>query len=247
MNRNGLFKIPGKGDMMERVKIKTRKELPGEAWKQSKHTAIAKELQLTKDDNSRQDVTAINEALLIAGLHQHELRIEAQKLNSQLHVEITERKAAEEALERAMEREKLARDDANTANRSKDLFLATLSHEMRTPLNAVLGWVSLLRRTGFNPDDVREGLEVIERSAKALAQLIEDVLDVSRIMAGKLRLDIRPADLVSIINTAVSVVRQTAQASGVRLEMELDPSAAAAPCDAARMQQVLLNLLTNAI
>jgi len=146
-----------------------------------------------------------------------------------------------------MEREKLARDDADAANRSKDLFLATLSHEMRTPLHAVLGWVSLLRRTGFKPEDVREGLEVIERSSKALAKLIDDVLDVSRIIAGKLRLDIRPADLVSIIKTAVSVAGRAADAAGVRLEMDLDPSAAVVHCDAARMQQVLLNLLTNAI
>ena len=232
---------------MERIPIKGRGALPGEAQKQSKHTAIAMELQLAKDDNSRQDVTAINESLLIAGLHEHELRVAAQKLNLQLKAEITERKAVEEALGRAMEREKLARDDADTANRSKDLFLATLSHEMRTPLNAVLGWVTLLRRSKYNPADVHEGLEVIERSTKALAQLIEDVLDVSRIMAGKLRLDIRPADLVSIINAAVSVVREAAQASGVRLEMELDPSAAQVPCDPARIQQVLLNLLSNAI
>ncbi|HEV8604902.1 MAG TPA: ATP-binding protein [Tepidisphaeraceae bacterium] len=161
--------------------------------------------------------------------------------------DITERKAVDEALRRALEREKLARDDADTANRSKDLFLATLSHEMRTPLNAVMGWVSLLRRGAFNPDEVREGLEVIERSTRAQAQLIEDVLDVSRIIAGKLQLDIRPADLVSIINAAVDLVRQAAQASEVRLKMELDPSAAQVPCDPARMQQVLLNLLSNSI
>ncbi len=161
--------------------------------------------------------------------------------------DITQRKAAEEALRQAVEREKLALEDAQAANRSKDLFLATLSHEMRTPLNAVLGWVTLLRRGAYNPDDVREGLVVIERSTLAQAQLIEDVLDVSRIIAGKLKLDIRPADLGSIINSAVDLVRPAAQATGVQLEMELDPSAAHVPCDAARMQQVMLNVLTNAI
>ena len=204
-------------------------------------------IQLTKAANFRQDVTAINEALLIAGLRQHELTEAADKLNAQLLEEITERKAVDEALRAAMEREKLARADADTANRSKDLFLATLSHEMRTPLNSVLGWVSVLRRAAYNQEDVREGLEVIERSAKAQARLIEDVLDVSRIIAGKLQLDIRPADLVSIIHAAVDVVRHAAQTSGVRLEMELDASAACVPCDAARMQQVLLNLLSNSI
>ncbi len=204
-------------------------------------------IQLTRAENLRLDLTAVNEALLIAGLRQHELTEAAEKHNAQLQAEISERKAAEEALQQATQREKLAREDADIANRSKDLFLATLSHEMRTPLSAVTSWVGVIRKGGYDPSDVREGLEVIEKCSRAQAQLINDVLDVSSIIAGKLRLDIRPADLVAVINSAVDLLRHAAQSAEVRLEMELDASAGAVSCDPARIQQVVLNLLSNAI
>ncbi|HEV8292693.1 MAG TPA: HAMP domain-containing sensor histidine kinase, partial [Tepidisphaeraceae bacterium] len=211
------------------------------------HRPMGVIIQLTRAADFRLDVTAVNEALLIAGLRQHELTEAAEKHNAQLQAEISERKAAEEALRQAIQREKIAREDADIANRSKDLFLATLSHEMRTPLSAVTSWVGVIRKGGYNPDDVREGLEVIERSAKAQVQLINDLLDVSSIIAGKLRLDIRPTDLAAVINSAVALVRHAAESAAVRLEMELDASAGAVSCDPARMQQVVLNLLSNAI
>jgi signal transduction histidine kinase len=213
----------------------------------AEHRPVGVIIQLTRAADFRLDVTAVNEALLIAGLRQHELVEAAERHNVELQAEIRERKAAEEALRQAIGREKLAREDADIANRSKDLFLATLSHEMRTPLSAVTSWVGVIRKGGYDPSDVREGLEVIEKCSRAQAQLINDVLDVSSIIAGKLRLDIRPADLVAVINSAVDLLRHAAQSAEVRLEMELDASAGAVSCDPARIQQVVLNLLSNAI
>jgi PAS domain S-box-containing protein len=149
--------------------------------------------------------------------------------------DISARKAAEAATE------------AEEANRAKDAFLATFSHEIRTPLTAILGWASLLKAEGRTNEDLQEGLDVIERNARAQAKLIEDVLDVSRIISGKLRLDVCPCDLSKIISAAVDVVRPAANGKDIRIEAELDPSADAADCDAGRVQQVVWNLLSNAI
>ena len=143
--------------------------------------------------------------------------------------------------------EQAARRDAENANRAKDMFLATLSHEMRTPLNAIVGWVSILRMGGHDEANLAEGLDVIERNTKAQVQLIEDVLDVSRIVSGKLRLEIRDCDLIDTINAGIEVVRPTAEARDITLDVQLDPAARHASCDATRIQQVVWNLLTNAI
>ena len=144
-------------------------------------------------------------------------------------------------------KEQAARKDAEFANRAKDMFLATLSHEMRTPLNAIVGWLNVLRLPGNNEANLAEGLDVIERNTKAQVQLIEDVLDVSRIVSGKLRLDIAECDLIQTINAAIDVVRPTADARDITFDVQLDPAAARASCDATRIQQVVWNLLTNAI
>jgi PAS domain S-box-containing protein len=133
------------------------------------------------------------------------------------------------------------------ANRSKDMFLATLSHEMRTPLNAILGWATILGRDDVSDADLKEGVAVIGRNARAQAKLIEDVLDVSRIVSDKLRLDIRPCSLSDVINSAVDTVRQEANKKGVSLETEIDSIPLHVSCDTARMQQVVRNLLSNAI
>ena len=127
------------------------------------------------------------------------------------------------------------------------MFLATLSHEMRTPLNAIVGWVSLLRMRGQNEVDIAEGLDVIERNSQAQVKLIEDVLDVSRIVSGKVRLDIRDCDLVKAINAGIDSVRPAAEARNVTIDVDLDPTAGRASCDAARIQQIVWNLLSNAI
>jgi signal transduction histidine kinase/CheY-like chemotaxis protein len=140
-----------------------------------------------------------------------------------------------------------ARKEAENANRAKDMFLATLSHEMRTPLNAIVGWIGILRIVGLSGADLQEGLDVIERNTKAQVQLMEDVLDVSRIVSGKLRLEIRDSDLIDVINAGIEVVRPSAEARDITFDVHLDPAARRASFDATRMQQVVWNLLTNAI
>src|SRR5437870_5426103 len=133
------------------------------------------------------------------------------------------------------------------ANRAKDEFLATLSHELRTPLSSILGWVRLLRSGTLDPAGARRGPEIIERNTRVLAQLIEDLLDVSRIITGKLRLDARPVDLVSIVVAAMEAVQAAADAKGILLATNLDPYLGPVSADPDRLQQVVWNLLTNAI
>ena len=143
--------------------------------------------------------------------------------------------------------EQAARMEAEAANRSKDLFLATLSHEVRTPLNAIMGWASILRSGKCTQAEVQEGMEVIERNCRAQAQLIEDVLDVSRIVSGKMPLNIAPCDLVAVINAAIDTARPAADAKGIRFETDLAWDASHASYDANRIQQVIWNLLANAV
>lgn len=137
--------------------------------------------------------------------------------------------------------------ESQEASRLKDDFLATVSHELRTPLNAILGWSRMLRTNRFDAETASQALETIERNAKSQAQLIEDLLDVSHIITGKLRLDIRPVEPVAVINAAMEAVRPAAEAKNVRLKTVLDPWAGIVSGDADRLQQVLWNLLSNAI
>ena len=137
--------------------------------------------------------------------------------------------------------------EAQAANRTKDEFLATVSHELRTPLNAILGWAQLLRGGNLEEGELERALETIERNARAQAQLIEDLLDISRIITGKLRLDVRPIELAGVIEAAVDSVRPAADAKGIRFQVVLDPRAGPVSGDANRLQQVVWNLLVNAI
>ncbi len=161
--------------------------------------------------------------------------------------DISDRKRHEREREALLANEQASRMEAEAANRTKDLFLATLSHEMRTPLNAIVGWASLLKRKTYADPDFQEGIEVIDRSAKAQAQLIEDVLDISRIVSGKLRLEIHPSQLVKVIAAAIEVVQPAADAKGIKILIDLDASASEVTCDPNRIQQVVWNLLSNAI
>lgn len=140
-----------------------------------------------------------------------------------------------------------ARMEAEAANRAKDLFLATLSHELRTPLNAISGWMSILRDSDYSAEDLAEGLEVIERNTNAQAKLIEDMMDVSRIVSGKLRLDVRPCDLCDVINAGIDALRPAAEAREIALDVKVDPAANWATCDPTRIQQVVWNLVSNAV
>jgi signal transduction histidine kinase len=129
----------------------------------------------------------------------------------------------------------------------KDEFLATLSHELRTPLNAVLGWANTLRAGRPSPEELAEGLETIERNARVQAQLIDDLLDMSRIISGKVRLDVQLIDLPVIVAASIDTVRASALAKGVLLQKVIDPLNAPVAGDPSRLQQVFWNLLNNAI
>jgi PAS domain S-box-containing protein len=161
--------------------------------------------------------------------------------------DITENKRMHEERERLLAKEQSAREQAEMANRVKDEFVATVSHELRTPLNAILGWSSMLLGDKLKGADARRGLETIERNARLQAQLIEDILDVSRSISGKLRLDIKPVELISVIRAAVDSVRPAAEGKGIQLQLLLDPAADHVQADATRMQQIIWNLLANAI
>ena len=161
--------------------------------------------------------------------------------------DITESKRVEDATTRSLEAERAARVHAEAANRSKDEFLAVLSHELRTPLTAMLGWVRTLRLRPAEPAALAHGLEVIERNTRAQAQLIDDLLDVSRIIAGKLVLDRRPVHLSMVVQEAVDAVRVAATAQGVTLGLDADVDGLRVEGDAARLQQVFVNLLSNAV
>ncbi|MDB5173208.1 MAG: sensor hybrid histidine kinase [Phycisphaerales bacterium] len=162
-------------------------------------------------------------------------------------IDVTARKAAEAERDRLLASERAARADAERASRMKDEFLATLSHELRTPLNAILGWSQILRSGTENEDDLRQGLETIERNARAQTQIIEDLLDMSRIISGKVRLDVRRVELLPVIEAAMDTVRPAADAKGIRLIPVLDPHAGLVSGDPGRLQQVFWNLLSNAI
>ncbi len=149
--------------------------------------------------------------------------------------------------QRLFDAERAARAEAERVNRMKDEFLATLSHELRTPLNAILGWSRVLLARKGGDDDLKRGLETIARNAQAQTQLIEDLLDMSRIVSGKVRLDVQPLDLASVVDAAVDSVRPSAEARGIRLQKILDPMAGPVSGDPNRLQQVVWNLLSNAI
>jgi signal transduction histidine kinase/DNA-binding response OmpR family regulator len=136
---------------------------------------------------------------------------------------------------------------AQEANHMKDEFLATVSHELRTPLNAVLGWARMLRSSNLDAETAGRALETIERNARSQAQLIDDLLDVSRIISGKLRLDVRPVEIVKVIEASIDAVRPAAEAKNIRLQPILDRVGDIVLGDATRLQQVVWNLLSNAI
>ena len=162
--------------------------------------------------------------------------------------DVSERVATEAVLRKQIEAQRIARDTAETALRAKDEFLSVLSHEIRSPLNAVLGWARiLLTRNTVDQDLVKRAMQVIERNAKAQAKMIDDMLDMARIVAGKLRLEIQPVDLLSVILSAVDGIMPAANAKGIAVHTNLDPTTPSVLGDQDRLQQVIWNLLSNAL
>ncbi|HYP29950.1 MAG TPA: ATP-binding protein [Blastocatellia bacterium] len=161
--------------------------------------------------------------------------------------DVTERITSEDQLVRLLGREQAARKEAETANRTKDEFLAIVSHELRTPLNAISGWVQILRQKTAESEFLAHGLEVVERNVKMQTKIIEDILDMSRIITGKLSLTVTRVDLPPVIEAALDAVRITAEAKEIRLEWAFDPDVGQVSGDPGRLEQVVLNLLSNAI
>ncbi|MEH2260270.1 PAS domain-containing hybrid sensor histidine kinase/response regulator [Nostoc sp.] len=162
-------------------------------------------------------------------------------------LDITDRKLAEQECDRLLNCERTARQQAEIANKIKDEFLAVLSHELRTPLNPILGWSKMLRTRKFDEKTTNHALETIERNAKLQTQLIEDLLDVSRILQGKLNLNICPVSLVMVVEAALETVRLAAQAKSIQIQTVFDPNLGQVMGDPNRLQQVVWNLLSNAV
>jgi len=160
--------------------------------------------------------------------------------------DITARKKTEEKLAHLLVRERAARADAEKANRLKDEFLATLSHELRTPLNAVIGWSRILKAGRLDNESSTHAIEVIERNAWAQKQIIEDILDVSRVITGKLQLHLGPVDLISVVMAALDAVRPALEAKDIRIETQFHDGLKVIAGDVDRLQQVVWNLLSNA-
>lgn len=161
--------------------------------------------------------------------------------------DITNRKQIEAEREELLLREQASRESAEVANRIKDEFLAVLSHELRSPLNPIMGWVQLLRRGKLDKFKTRYALETIERNAKLQTQLIEDLLDVSRILRGKMMLNVSPVNLVTTIEAALEIVRLSAEAKQIQIRLDRGTKESVVIGDATRLQQIIWNLLSNAI
>ena len=160
---------------------------------------------------------------------------------------ITEKKTASEELSKIYEREKKARDEAEEANRTKDSFLAIVSHELRSPLNAILGWTKILLTRDLDKETTRNALETIERSARAQAKLIEDLVDSARISSGKMRLEYRPTNLYEIIKTVYNSQKPAADSKNINLEFNSDQTNVQIFGDSVRLQQVFGNIVSNSI
>ena len=196
--------------------------------------AMQKNKELHK---AQEDLRELNESL--------ERKVEER--TAKLRAEIAERRRGEEERTQLLEREQAARAEAEAANRAKDEFLSILSHELRTPLTSIVGWIALLRTREFDPETIARALETIERNARLQTQIVDDLLDVSRIITGKLRLEISPVNFASVVESAVESVRPAAESKAIRIKTESEPSVGQVAGDASRLQQVVRNLLSNAV
>lgn len=173
--------------------------------------------------------------------------VRARRRQYEVRDHLAARKRAEADREQLLALERAARAEVEAANRAKDEFLAVLSHELRTPLQPILGWVKLLRQQRLDDRMMARAHETIERNARAQAQIVEDLLDISRIVAGKLHVELRPISLAPVIDAAVEAVRALAEAKSIRIVTTVDRRGAEINGDANRMQQVVWNLVSNAL
>ena len=208
-----------------------------EAWVSSKGRGIY------ADDGTTVGMLGFVQDISLRKKNEDTLRQQAEAL---LTLNETAQTARAEAEQAAAQNERLYKQ-AEESSRLKEEFLATISHELRTPLSAILGWARMLRTGQLSAENATKALDTIERNARAQAQLVDDLLDVSRIITGKLRMDVRPADPNSFIDAAVEAVKPAAEAKGVRLQKVVDTGAVSIPGDPVRLQQVIWNLLSNAI
>jgi signal transduction histidine kinase len=193
----------------------------------------------------RKDGRIIDISLTVSPVRNHDGKIIGA---SKIARDITERKRLEAERDEMLLREQKARAEAEIANRVKDEFLAILSHELRTPLNAILGWADILNSPkGQGPDSAKHAIEVIRRNAKVQKRLIEDLLDMSRILSGKLVIKKEPVDLSGVLTAALDSVRTAAAAKRIAVDFHIDHSIGFVTGDADRLQQVVWNLLANAI
>ena len=238
--------------------------LPGRIWESGKPAWIP---DFTKDTNAPRAPFAAeaglrgafgfpillgDEVVGVMEFFSQELRQPDQDLNDMIASvgfqigQFHERQRAEEKLAHLLVRERAARADAEKANRLKDEFLATLSHELRTPLNAVIGWSRMLKSGRLDQESSLHAVEVIERNAWAQKQIIEDILDVSRVITGKLQLHLAPVDLVAVVKAALDAVRPALEAKNITIEESYQNGLRVIAGDADRLQQIVWNLLSNA-
>src|SRR5262249_53549926 len=161
--------------------------------------------------------------------------------------DITERKRIEDEREQILMQEKRARGEAETASRTKDEFLATISHELRTPLTAIVGWANMLSHRSLRESRTQHAFQVIEQSARSQAKLVDDILDTSRIITGRLKLDAHPLEIAWVFQAAIDVIRPSAEAKRIGLEVVIDDRGGIVFGDVNRLQQVIWNLLWNAV
>ncbi len=211
---------------------------------------MALTLKEDKDYNGQEIVVERSDGSRHPGLaHVNPIHDESGKLLGAVNVvvDISDRKRAEMEREELLMREKAARAEAQAANRSKDEFLSLVSHELRSPLNSILGYNRILRSNPHDKEMINHSCNVIERNARTQLRLIEDLLDTARIVSGKLRLDLTPTDIVPVLVEALDEVRPAAEARGIELRTHYDTNPEMINGDSIRLQQVIGNLLSNAI
>ena len=260
--------VPGMSHFIEesrRHKLSKGSGLPGEVWAQNQPVGLAGPIDAAKYPRAKYAATAGMRSMIafpikigpdFYGVIEFITRTRFEQEEHMLNMleaigseigQFIQKKRAEHDRESLLRREKKLREQAEVASRLKDEFLATVSHELRTPLNSILGWSQLILREHINPDEQRMALETINRNARSQAQLIDDLLDTSRLITGNLLLNLSPTHIAPVIEAAIGVVHPAADSKKISIITDFDPEADTITCDPQRVQQMVWNLLTNAV